>query len=422
MLLSCLAVVIAGAAPSAPRRLHAAELEVAVDTVTALAAVALFAMSRARWRLVGEVTSLWTGTGALVAGLAGVGAPRVVGPLILDRPPVEDSSLAFAGLCVGLVLLAVGAFAPAVDTRVRPLRLAAAAGAATVLLALPGFTSRPVAIGVGVAAAVLRSWREALGWAAVLGFTLVWGLFGAGFATEVGYAVGFTAAAACCALELGRAYSDQRSRLFRSELTLETAAVGERLQAASRSTRRHDVRNAVVAVEGAALVLESHVDRLSPEDRSALTKVLSSGVERLQRLLGDDAGGGVATVDLAQLAAQVAAERGISITVDVPTGLVASGSALHSAEVLRILLDNAQRRAPGQPVTVAGRREGDWMVLQVRDRGAPVGREERRSVGSADMGFLVATRLMRDQGGDVWVESHPEGGAFSLCLPCASCS
>lgn len=402
------AAVVVAASFAVPTH-GAADAGAALDTATALAAVAVFVLCRARWRLFGQTAPLWAGAAALVAGAAAAGGVRAAGPSVVR-----------AGLLAGLALLGAGAWAPAVDTRVRPVRLLAVGAVAALAASVLASAAAVVVACAGVAAVTI--WRKAYGWASVLVIAFALSQVVDGLRAQAVFAAGFSAAVVCCAIELGRAYVDQRSRLFHSEVSLQAAAVDERLQEASRSTRRHDVRNAVVAVEGAALILESHVDRLSPEDRAALTKVLSSGVERLQRLLTDEAAG-AATVDLAALAAEVAAERGeLVIKVDVPDGLVASGSPGHSAEVLRILFDNAQRRAPGQPVEVHGRRDGDWMVLQVRDRGAPVGREERRSRADADMGFLVAGRLMRDQGGDVWVESHPEGGAFSLCLPCVSSS
>ena len=107
-------------------------------------------------------------------------------------------------------------------------------------------------------------------------------------------------------------------------------------------------------------------------------------------------------------------------------GQAGLGGATQTAEAIRLLLDNADRRAPGGPITVAGRADGTWAVLRVADRGPLVSLQGRRSAnarfdapaaGSGDIGLLVAGRLLRDQGGDLWVDESEVGGAFALCLP-----
>jgi signal transduction histidine kinase len=81
------------------------------------------------------------------------------------------------------------------------------------------------------------------------------------------------------------------------------------------------------------------------------------------------------------------------------------------------------------PVTIRGERDGEWVVLRVEDRGPTIGRQERRALVDVDglqsgvgwddtLGVHVAARLMRAQGGDLWVEPRPGGGSsFGICLP-----
>ncbi|HVL28014.1 MAG TPA: HAMP domain-containing sensor histidine kinase, partial [Acidimicrobiales bacterium] len=362
-----------------------------------------------------------------------------------------------------LVLLAVGVRAPAVDTRARPGPVLAAAAALVAVLAaglaaVPGVglaltvdgvggpawaTAVPASLVAGVwlalaCAYVLKGIRlqGLYAWAGALAFALVLAQLAdaaagpAGSRWEVAAAamraIGFVVAALGCGLELVRAYADQRARLFDSELTIEADAASDRAEEASRRAQRHDVRNAVVAIEGAAVTLERYRDRLTAGDRASLTQVLTAGVERLQGLLDDGRAPG--TVDLAAVAAAVVADMGWAgrVTVDVPAGLAGLGGATQTAEAIRLLLDNADRRAPGGPITVAGRADGTWAVLRVADRGPLVSLQGRRSAnarfdapaaGSGDIGLLVAGRLLRDQGGDLWVDESEVGGAFALCLP-----
>ena len=420
------------AAALAPEPAQPFEVGLVLDTVTAAAAIAVFALCRARWNLVGTNPPLWAGTAVLTLGVAGVGLPSVLGPVLAGRTSVAPSTLPEAGLLVAVLAFASGALAPVVDTRVRPVVLVAGAalavaGFAVLFDALPVLGGDvPLAVAaaaVGVLHAVRSASRRWLyGWCAVVLLGVAAGQVATGIATSTAQAVALSVAIVACALELLRDYVDQRTRLLQSEIALQATAVGERAEAAGQRQRRHDVSNAVLAIEGSAVTLERHLERLSESDRTALTAALSTGVERLQRLLGDDGSG--RTVDLAGLAASVAADRGSDgtgepVAVDVPDGLVADGSPALATEVLRLLLDNARRRAPGRPIALEGRRDGNWMVLQVRDRAAPIPRDQRRLLASADLGLLVAARLMRNQGGDVWVENHPDGGAFSLCLPAA---
>ena len=68
------------------------------------------------------------------------------------------------------------------------------------------------------------------------------------------------------------------------------------------------------------------------------------------------------------------------------------------------------------------------MVLRVEDDGPTMPRELRRTLTDPDarrepgredaMSVRVAARLMREQGGDLWIEPRPGGGtSFGICLP-----
>ena len=108
-------------------------------------------------------------------------------------------------------------------------------------------------------------------------------------------------------------------------------------------------------------------------------------------------------------------------------GLAALGSSSEAQEAVRQLLEYAGHRAPGQTLTVRGEQDGEWAVLRIEDRGPTMSRKERRLIlhpdgtpsdAGGDRGVLVAAKLLRAQGGDVWVEPRPGGGSsFGLCLP-----
>jgi K+-sensing histidine kinase KdpD len=245
-------------------------------------------------------------------------------------------------------------------------------------------------------------------------------------------ASGLLVALVACQAELSRAYEEQTSRLVDSEVEVETAEMRERLRVAKQRVRRHDLANAVTAVEGAATILERDFDRLTPSDRAMLTRVLGSGSGRLRRLL-DQESSGPGRVVLAETAAAVAEEPACRdrVLVEVPADLVACGSGEETGEAVRQLLQFACSRMTGGPVTLRGERDGTWAVLRVEDGDATTPRQPRRRLGDLDrrrgpaaddnVGLRVAARLIREQGGDAWVEFRSGGGtSLGICLPAAA--
>jgi two-component system osmolarity sensor histidine kinase EnvZ len=112
----------------------------------------------------------------------------------------------------------------------------------------------------------------------------------------------------------------------------------------------------------------------------------------------------------------------------VTPDLLAVGSAEETAEALRQLVDYASQRSRSGLVTLRGDRDGRWVILRVEDDGPTMPRELRRTLTDPDarrepgredaMTVRVAARLMREQGGDLWIEPRPGGGtSFGICLP-----
>ena len=106
------------------------------------------------------------------------------------------------------------------------------------------------------------------------------------------------------------------------------------------------------------------------------------------------------------------------------------------AEVLANLLDNADKYAPpGQEVAIDVRADQTEVTLSVRDagRGLPLRDLERvfdrfyradnseaQVVYGYGLGLYVCRRLIEAQGGRIWAENAPDGGAvFSFTLPVA---
>jgi signal transduction histidine kinase len=112
----------------------------------------------------------------------------------------------------------------------------------------------------------------------------------------------------------------------------------------------------------------------------------------------------------------------------VPGGIAILGDGCGAAEVVLVLLDNARRHAPGSPIEVRARELCTKVALYVEDRGNGVSEELRdrlfeRGVCRGDttgsgLGLYVARRIMREQGGAIFVRSRPGGGTtFVLHFP-----
>jgi signal transduction histidine kinase len=455
---AALPVLAAGAERLSASR--ARDVQNVMETTSTLSAVAVFALCRARWRLVDERAALWAGAASLLVGVAVAARRSALGA----GDPVL-TAVGQAAMLVALGLFAAGLTASFETRQIPPLMVVGASFAALAVLtavfrASPdlgdALTVSPItssasglttlrdvvlaAIWVGLAVAytvrgLRRRWLYT--WGGLMLFALALAqLAGAGegrdawtVAGSALLAVGLLVAVGGCSVELAEAYDEQRLRLFDSELDAETAEVRQRLRDASLRRRRHDVINAITTIEGAALVLEREFDALTAADRAMLTKGLGSGTSRLLNLINADSGSGL--VRMADAARGTSGDPDWSerVEVDVADDLVGVGSAVETTEAVRQLLEYACRRDPSSPVTITGERDGDWVVLRVEDRGPTIGRQERRALVDLDgrqsaigwndtRGVHVAARLMRAQGGDLWVEPRPGGGSsFGICLP-----
>ena len=185
---------------------------------------------------------------------------------------------------------------------------------------------------------------------------------------------------------------------------------------------RHEARAALLAVEAAASGLTHH-QLLTAEQIDELSGGLVAEVRRLLALL-DGRSSEAATFDMQAAIAPVltcARAHGLDVKASVPGGIRVSGSADSTAQVLRALLTNAQRHAPGSSVEVRVSRSVDGVVLYVEDRGPGVPRalQERvferhvRAVGSdgSGLGLFIARRLMEDQNGTIAVQPRVGGGS-----------
>ena len=212
--------------------------------------------------------------------------------------------------------------------------------------------------------------------------------------------------------------------------------VGTRAEEAQAALSRdeetlHEVRATIVGLSLAVHLLQESEDDLPEATRLRLETLHASELERLERLLTDSPREEADSVPLAEV---------IDPFVDSVRArgqrVLWSGTRCHAwgrrdeiAEIVHVLLENANRHAPGADVAVEVSTGPDRVQLRVADHGPGVppdlaaslfdrGTRGRHSPGEG-IGLHLAQRLSREMGGDLELEPCPPGvgAAFSLTLP-----
>ena len=201
----------------------------------------------------------------------------------------------------------------------------------------------------------------------------------------------------------------------------------------------HELRTPLTSIRGYSELFDRGA-RDRPEDLAVSMRHIREEANRMSVLVDDllllarlDQQRPLAldTVDLAAVAAAavdaartVAPDRTVSLAVPGPTAV--TGDAHRLRQVVDNLLANAVQHTPaGSPVEVAVRVDGTMAVLEVRDHGTGVPREEQahifepfhradptraRATGGVGLGLTIASAIAHAHGGAVGVVSGAEGG------------
>jgi signal transduction histidine kinase len=208
----------------------------------------------------------------------------------------------------------------------------------------------------------------------------------------------------------------------------------------------HELRTPLTVIRGFTRTLLRPDLELDERERRRFTEVIDRQTTRLSRLVEDllaasrmEAGRldiVMGEHDPAKLLAEYAEEWStepsqveLDVADDLPM-VVTDPDRL--AQVVRNLVDNGLRYGGGSPVRVAARRDGDDLVIEVRDQGPGIPRSELphvferfRQVGASPdhragmgLGLWITRQLMTALGGSIRVESAPERGTtFRVRLP-----
>jgi len=229
----------------------------------------------------------------------------------------------------------------------------------------------------------------------------------------------------------------------RARLRAET----EQLRNSLLSSVSHDLRTPLAVVTGAT---SSLLDEHGPRDPAVRRELLQTAHEealRLNRLVRNlldmtrlEAGALKVQKELQPIEEVVGAAldrmedrlRGREVQTNVPRDLplVPFDSALIE-QVLINLIENATKYTPvGSPIEVTARVRGNWIEVEVADRGPGVDPKNAERVfdkffraregegGGAGLGLTICRGIVTAHGGRIWVEGREGGGSsFRFTLP-----
>lgn len=201
---------------------------------------------------------------------------------------------------------------------------------------------------------------------------------------------------------------------------------------------RHEIRNAVIAIDGASMSMTLSGDRLSREDRERLRRTFQASLDGLRSLADPTPVVLTQTYRLDEVIAaraDVASLRGIRVDAPWTAPIVVTGDRSPVARLIDNLILNAARHgeagSDAHPVVIHVQEERRQARVLVTDDGPGVPAGDRARIFEAShrvhedvpgdgLGLCVAREIAEGQGGEITYEARSGGGAcFVLTLPLA---
>lgn len=225
-------------------------------------------------------------------------------------------------------------------------------------------------------------------------------------------------------------------------------AAADRLKSEFVANVSYQLRTPLNTIAGFADILTNQYFGALNERQLEYTRTIKDASESLSRLINDvldlatiEAGRmvldrqPVAVAELLNLAKQMTAEwarqQGLDITIDCPSDIGSFDVDGHRMkQVLYNLISNAIKYTPsGGRITLAARRQDDWILLSVRDTGIGIPEADRERVfgkferanpqarqSGAGLGLSLVKSFVELHGGRIEVDSDVDKGTSINCL------
>ncbi len=216
---------------------------------------------------------------------------------------------------------------------------------------------------------------------------------------------------------------------------LEAAVLrAERLAAVGRLAAgvAHEIRNPLAAISGSIELLSQSLPNDAAKENRELMSIVLRETERLNRLITDLLGfARPRTLEPQRLDVAATLQEmllvfendkrmvGAHVELVAPAAVSVDADAAQLRQVVWNLLRNAAEAAPGQPITVEARADGDEAVVRVRDRGPGISVEHRARVfepffstkeGGTGLGLATVHRIIEEHRGAIEIDCPPDGG------------
>lgn len=456
--------------PPEPTRSVLDHIGGALWLATVAASALLACLCWVGWHLTNRASGARVGTAVAVFGTGAVAVDQLAATRFAAVPAETVTWLGPASRLTAIGLLVLAATGAQCGSRTRPRSTLLAAVGATAGLALalqlaPGPSkwvigaadamhgaeaglASPLLIIVSLGTALLLAVQGARRQDAIL---LVGAVLAAGIglaqllaSPEVGLpgasdadllrAAGMILASIGAAVFVVGSITGQHTALLRSQEASRSAAARLEAESAARAELRHEANNALTAIAMATSTLQTFHDQLDPSFRTQLAEGVAGEVERLTALLngeGATEAGPLRLRDSLEPLVATARAAGTDVRVEGVEGFVVHANGKALTQAFSNLFANARRHAPGSPVTVRANPDAmGGIVVRVEDRGPGIPKLERQRIfargvqgttgtqGGSGLGLHVTARLVREQGGAIWVDEREGGGAsFAVWLP-----
>ncbi|MBM2842390.1 MAG: Histidine kinase protein [Anaerolineales bacterium] len=243
----------------------------------------------------------------------------------------------------------------------------------------------------------------------------------------------------------------ENRRMARRIASLEAQRQLARMQDEFVSTVSHELRTPLGFIKGYTTTLLRQDAEWDTTTRIEFLRIIDEEADRLRELIDnllDSSRLESGAIGMTREATRIApllrsvAERAqaaypeMALRVEAPDGLpILEIDSTRIAQVLDNLLSNAAKYAPGAPVELRARREGEAMLIEVEDRGPGIAAEHmsqmfqrfyrvpetQRTVRGTGLGLYICRKIVESHGGQIGVDSQPgQGTRFHFTLPLAA--